>query len=115
MGTEVLVCVKNRKGQWVNSLDSCCIKEYNNQSDPEFYFSWLKEHLVSVNHLLWKNSPFKHSFWNGSSSVEYLCGETLQLVNLKVQHVHSANDLQTTLIVIVSSSEAAAVFVFKLL
>lgn len=39
-----------------------------------------------------------------------VCGETLQLVNSKVQHVHSANDLQTILIVIVSSSEPPFLF-----
>lgn len=42
--------------------------------------------------------------------VPLVCGETLQLVNWKVQHVHSANDLQTTLIVIVSSSEPLFLF-----
>lgn len=57
---------------------------------------------------------FKHSCWNGSSSVEYFCGETLRLVNSKVLHVYSANDLQTTLIVIVGSLMAAA-FASKLL
>lgn len=42
--------------------------------------------------------------------MKHLCGETLQLVNSKVQHVYSANDLQTTLIVIVSSSRLPFLF-----
>lgn len=42
--------------------------------------------------------------------VPLVCGETLQLVKSKVQHVHSANDLQTTLIVIVSSAESPFLF-----
>lgn len=45
-----------------------------------------------------------------SEMAPLVCGETLQLVNSKVQHVHSANDLQTILIVIVSSSEPPFLF-----
>lgn len=32
-----------------------------------------------------------------SETALLVCGETLRLVNLKVQHVHSTNDLQTSL------------------
>lgn len=60
---------------------------------------------LSIDHLLCKTPLlFRHSFWDSSSSLEHLHVETLQLVNSKVQHVHTANDLHTTLIVILSSS-----------
>ncbi len=52
--------------------------------------------------LVWKTSLLSNIL---SEMVPLLCGETQQLVNSKVQHVHGANNLQTNLIVIVSSSE----------
>lgn len=48
-------------------------------------------------------SPFRHSCTNGSSSEEHLSGKTLPLVNSETWHVHSANDLQAAVIVIVRS------------
>lgn len=47
--------------------------------------------------------PFRHSCTNGSSSEEHLSGKTLPLVNSETWHVHSANDLQAAVIVIVRS------------
>lgn len=117
MRAEVMVCVKKSKGKLVNASDSWHAKVNKITKAVQIFTSVDLRNLnpptvhLTIYHLVWKTSlPFKHSFWNGSSSVEHLCGETLQLVNSKVQHVHSANDLQTTLIAIVGSLAAAVLF-----
>lgn len=84
------MCQEKAKGELLNASDSWLTKgneitkavQNGTSGSLETFIPALR---LNIYQLLCKQlSPFKHSFWNGSSSAGHLCDETLRLVNSKV-------------------------------